>query len=148
MISEQPEWTMETFQFIQTIFPNLKTLFMSSELPEVERDRYLTSSSHKFPEIFQKDFRCDTIIQLRSVTNLSVAMEPEQYTKDTLRCLFCLLPNLITIETNDFAFARHYTKANGHFIDSILNQSNLSSHIIRTDPILIDYRIISTNLEL
>ena len=140
MTSENPQWTMETFQFIQTTFPNANTLFILSELPEIERDWYLTSTSHKFPEIFQKDFHCNTTIQLSSVTKVSLAMEPEQYTSDMLCCLFRLLPNLISIETNDSSFARDYIKANGHYIDSILNswnRFNLSSRNIRTDPFLI-----------
>ena len=132
-------WPMETFQFIQQTFPNLRTLSLQCEFFVSGLDYYDGPPEERFPKIFADEFSSNVTIQLPSITKLCLDLNEEQYHQQTLRCLFQLLPNLVNIETNDFSFFCDYMRSGGHYVDSLVNSlplSKLSSYKTRTDLFL------------
>lgn len=68
-----------------------------------------TSDNDRHPKLFTDDFMSMYTVQLPSVTKLYLNMESFLYDNETFRCLFYLLPNLTSIETDriDFPSSSH-----------------------------------------
>jgi len=114
---------METFKFIQNAFPNIKTLALTCQLDEMFWNYYVCFTDKIRPEIFSDDFLINTVIQLPSVTKVCLNIEYFQYNNATLRCLFHLLPNLITIETKNMVRARRHLESHGHYYDEFVTNT-------------------------
>jgi hypothetical protein len=119
--------TLETFEFVQTAFPNVKTLCLTSELQEID-SAYYSASGIKQPGLFSNDFLSNTTIQLLSVTELYAVLDLDHYDNKTLCCLFHLLPNLITLRTNCLEFLLRHIESPDYYDDFVmysLNRINL-----------------------
>jgi hypothetical protein len=90
-------WTMETFKFIQTAFPNVKVLCLTGPIEESDFNYYASPGDIRYPEIFSDDFFSNTVIQLPSVTKVRITVQFLDYHNEIFRYLFHLLPNLISI---------------------------------------------------
>ena len=87
------------------LFPNVKTLYLLFPMEKVDYS-YCDAMDIDLPEFFSAAFCSDTVIQLPSVTKVCLMIQDFQYDNYMFQCLFHLLPNLVSIETNRIGLIR------------------------------------------